>query len=252
MIASAARDGFARRPLLGHNPAMPAASPRSAPRASASLEDEPGQSYRALGYAHLREFIPIEVAKGLLARLKLDLAAQGVGMERLMREQPLLRQPAAELYGYHYPPLATFHWGMTPAIERLVGETILPTYAYFRLYRAGDICRVHSDRPACEHSLSLTLDYADGIVWPLEVAPGRIDKPYARVDDAFGPEERAQALAMAAGDAVLYQGVHHHHGRTQPNPNQWSAHVFLHWVGRDGPYADAAFDGQRPPETITF
>ena len=42
-------------------------------------------------------------------------------------------------------------------------------------------------------------------------------------------------VALASDDA--------RHGRTRPNPNGWSAHLFLHWVDRDGPYADKAFDG---------
>jgi hypothetical protein len=54
------------------------------------------------------------------------------------------------------------------------------------------------------------------------------------------------------GDAVLYQGVHHHHGRTTPNPNRWSAHLFLHWVERDGAFAGDAFDKQPPPMTVDF
>jgi hypothetical protein len=47
---------------------------------------------------------------------------------------------------------------------------------------------------------------------------------------------------MSAGDAVMYRGVNHRHGRLDPNPNSWSAHLFLHWVDPNGPYADHAFD----------
>ena len=208
--------------------------------------------YRQHGYVHLHHFVPRELATGFLARLKIDLSRQGITFDKLDQAGPLLRRPAAELYGYHYPPLATFHWGMTPAIVALVGEPLLPTYAYFRLYRAGDICRVHGDRPACEHSLSLTLAYADDLPWSLEVSPLRIEQPFERADEAFRPEEAATAVSMEPGDAVLYQGVHHHHGRTTPNPNAWSAHLFLHWVGRDGLYGQHAFDGQPPPERVTL
>ena len=216
------------------------------------IELDPAASYATRGYAHLHQFVPTEVGVGFLARLKSDLAARGIGIDRLMTEQPLLKQPAAELYGYHYPPLAMFHWGMTPAIQRLLGADLLPTYAYFRIYRAGDICRVHGDRVACEHSLSLTLAYSDDAVWPLEIAADPTGVPYARADECFGAEEKATAVAMKPGDAVLYRGVSHHHGRTIPNPNAWSAHMFLHWVNRDGPHRDAAFDGNRPPDSIEF
>jgi hypothetical protein len=208
--------------------------------------------YAQDGYAHLEQFMPRAVATGFLARMQSDLARQGIGFGKLLKASPLLKQPATEIYGYHYVPLAMFHWGMTPAIEALVGEPILPTYSYFRLYRKGDICRVHGDRVACEHSLSLTLAYSDDRPWALEVSPVRTEQPYARVDSAFATSERAQAVAMAPGDAVLYQGVHHHHGRTTPNPNAWSAHLFLHWVSSSGRYADEAFDKQVPPERVTI
>ena len=59
-----------------------------------------------------------------------------------------------------------------------------------------------------------------------------------------------EGVAMMPGDAVLYQGVHHHHGRTTPNPNRWTAHVFLHWVSRGGAYAGEAFDKQVPPQRV--
>jgi hypothetical protein len=208
--------------------------------------------YRERGYAHLKGFIPREVCNALLARMKGDLARQGVQLSNLEQQGPLLRARAPELYGHHYPMFASFLWGMTPAAERLTGEALLPTYAYFRLYHQNDICRVHGDRPACEHSLSLTLGYSDDIPWALEVSARRVDQPYARADEQFAVDEAAGSVAMRAGDAVLYQGVHHHHGRTTPNPNRWSAHLFLHWVARDGPYAGQAFDGQMPPAEIEF
>lgn len=204
--------------------------------------------YRTDGYQHLRGLIPAEVARGLLARMRTDFHRQGVDLARLQQQGPLLSSPAIELYGHHYAPFATFHWGLTPVVEQLVGASLLPSYCYFRVYRQGDICRVHGDRPSCQHSLSLTLGYADEIPWPLEVAREPIAEPYQRADAGFRAEEHAASVAMAAGDAVLYQGVHHHHGRTVPNPNRWSAHLFLHWVDRAGPFADNAFDGAAPPQ----
>ena len=214
------------------------------------MSEQAAAAYARNGYAHLERFIPREVATGFLARMKADLARQGIGFDKLLKPGPLLSQPAAEIYGYHYVPLAMFHWGLTPAVEALVGEPVLPTYSYFRRYRRGDICRVHGDRQACEHSLSLTMAYSDDEPWALEVSPVRTDAPYQRTDAAFQLAERAQAVSMVAGDAVLYQGVHHHHGRTTPNPNAWSAHLFLHWVSRNGPYAAEAFDKQVPPERV--
>lgn len=209
-------------------------------------------AYCSTGYAHLEGFVPREVCTAVLTRMKLDLTREGIQLSSLEQQGPLLRSSAPELYGHHYPMFSSFLWGMTPAVEQLTGQALLPTYAYFRLYRQGDICRVHGDRPACEHSMSLTLAYSDEIAWPIEVSARRIEQPYARADEQFAVEEEAGSIAMQAGDAVLYQGVHHHHGRTTPNPNRWSAHLFLHWVSRDGPYANQAFDGQPPPAQVSF
>lgn len=214
--------------------------------------DDVRERYVRDGFARVEKLVPREVATAMLARLQTDLARQGVDPAKIAQHGPLLIRPAVELYGYHYPLFSAFHWGLTPMIADLLSEDLLPTYCYFRLYRSGDRCKVHGDRPACEHSLSLTLGYADELAWPLEVARERTDTPYQRADDNFAPEERASSVDMLVGDGVLYQGVHHHHGRTTPNPNRWSAHIFLHWVGRDGPYADQAFDKQPPPASVDF
>ena len=209
-------------------------------------------SYRQQGYLPLPHLIPREIGLGFLDALQSGLTRQNASFANLLQPNHLLRAPAAEIYGHHYPPLHGFHWGMTAAIQDFVGEQLLPTYAYFRLYRQGDICRVHCDRYACEHSVSLTLAYSDDLPWALEVATRRDDNPRQRSDADFANDEQPEAVSMQAGDAVLYQGVHHHHGRTAPNPNAWSAHLFLHWVTRDGPYKGEAFDKQVPPERVTI
>lgn len=199
-------------------------------------------TYGRDGYALIKRLLPCDVATAFLRQMKADHAQGGAPLERLKRTSPLLKGDAVEIYGYHYPPMLGLLWGLTPTIGALTGRDVLPTYAYFRIYREGDILRVHSDRQACEHSLSLTLDYSDGVPWDLEVGTDRLDGPSAAVDADFGGKPYV-ALTMEPGDAVLYRGVEHRHGRMTPNANDWSAHLFLHWVERDGPYAAFAFDG---------
>ncbi|MBV8686471.1 MAG: hypothetical protein JOZ90_09135 [Alphaproteobacteria bacterium] len=206
--------------------------------------------YSGDGYALVRGLVPQEIAQAFLQSLKRDLGPGAIPLSGAENRINLLARPAFELYGHHYKPMLHFLWGLTPVVSGIVGRALLPTYDYFRLYREGDICRVHFDRPSCEHSLSLTLDYSDGAPWNLEVGRRR-QEPSARVEEDFGDEPHA-SLAMEVGDAVLYQGVHHRHGRTSPNPNGWSAHLFLHWVDRDGPYRDEAFDRQLSPAPVNF
>lgn len=194
------------------------------------------------GYARIEGLIPREVANAFLRVLKNDLDRSGASLSALGRQSPILKREAFELYSHDYPPMQTLLFGLTPTIARIADRDLLPTYCYFRIYREGDICRVHSDRPSCEHSVSLTLDYSDGVPWNLEVGAERLSEPPPPTDDFEGAPFRS--LEMQPGDAVLYKGVHHSHGRITPNPNGWSAHLFLHWVDRDGRFAGHAFDGR--------
>lgn len=207
-------------------------------------------SYHDSGYAHLEGLIPAEVAQAFLQGLKQDMGPGAIPLSRVADHVNLLTRPAFELYGHHYKPMLYFLWGLTPMMSEIVGRALLPTYDYLRIYRAGDICRVHSDRYSCEHSLSLTLGYSDDKPWDLQVEKRRTE-PTAAVAEDFASEDHA-SIPMQIGDAVLYQGVHHRHGRVTPNPNTWSAHLFLHWVDREGPYRDQAFDGQIEPAKADF
>jgi hypothetical protein len=207
-------------------------------------------NYRDDGYALLEGLVPREVAAAFMLGLKQDVGPGPIALSQVTEHPNLLNRPAFEIYGFHYKPMLFFLWGLTPIVGEIVGRALLPTYDYLRIYRGGDVCKVHCDRLSCEHSLSLTLAYSDGRPWPLEI--GRLNQePSARVEDDFGDEDHA-SLPMQVGDAVLYQGVHHRHGRTMANPNGWSAHLFLHWVDRDGPYRDHAFDGKGEPPKVDF
>ena len=207
-------------------------------------------NYQRDGYALVRDMVPRGVARALMARIKADLP-NGPVTPAADELTPILSRRAFEIYGNDYAPMQSFLWALTPAMEAVTGQKLIPTYDYFRLYREGDICRVHRDRAACEHSLSMTLDYSDDVPWPLEVGKLGDGGPQDLFTDDFGSEPSV-ALAMGVGDAVAYRGVDYRHGRTSPNPNGWSAHLFLHWVDPDGPFADQAFDGIGEPKPVNF
>lgn len=206
--------------------------------------------YARDGYAHIKGLLTPEVTRAFLGEIKRAIGDQPIPLSRAPNAINLLSRPAFEIYGHHFTPMLHLLWGLTPMMCELTGRDLLPTYDYFRIYREGDICRVHYDRQSCEHSLSLTIDYSDGVPWALEVGKNET-QPSSKVDEDFG-QEAFTAIPMEVGDAVLYRGVQHRHGRMTPNPNLWSAHLFLHWVDRDGPYRDHAFDGQPKPGPVNF
>lgn len=204
----------------------------------------PEHEYSRRGATLLKSLFPKEIVSAMAHQISLQVSRAG---SQTLTKASLGNKPCHEASCVRWPVLETFLWGLTPRISDLTGKNLLPTYAYFRTYQQGDVCRIHSDRPACEHSLSLTLAYSDDIQWPLAVA----DLPFDPSESAgvtgmdhFGSTP-STAFPMSPGDAVLYRGKDYCHGRPMPNPNRWSAHLFLHWVDRDGPNANLAFD-QRP------
>jgi hypothetical protein len=199
--------------------------------------------YKKDGYATIRGLIPPEVASNLFKQIQMDLTAAGKSFEIFAKQNNISRHESVDISGHFYRPLTTFLWGMTPIMSEITGADLLPSYDYFRIYQKDDICRVHSDRPSCEHSVSLTLVYSDGVPWPLEVGSARVNCEGPYFDD-FG-DEPYSSIEMQPGDAVLYRGIELRHGRTRPNPNGWSAHLFLFWVERGGEFEENAFDAKR-------
>ena len=196
-------------------------------------------SYEEDGYAHLRGLIEPGMAETFLATLAKDLGRSAFPVSGKESNPGVLKRPTLQVHSNHYAAMKFFLWGLTPLLGQIVGRVLLPTYSFFRIYRAGDVCRVHSDRESCEHSLSLTLAYSDGAPWPLEIGLNTLEGRQKRIADDFEGEANV-SLVMEPGDAVLYRGIHRRHGRTAPNPNHWSAHLFLHWVEQGGAYEGAA------------
>ena len=192
------------------------------------------------GYAHIRELVAPEIARAFVARLKEATGGRPIPLSKPQPVPAVLKHPAFDVPSDSFRPMETFLWGLTPIMSQLVGRDLLPSYTYFRIYLKGDICRVHSDRPSSEFGLSMTLEYSDDQIWDLQLGKERIDSLYPLSDD-FGTMDYA-SIEMGVGDAVLYQGSHYAHGRMQPNPNAWSAHLFLFFVDRNGPYSKHAFD----------
>lgn len=114
-----------------------------------------------------------------------------------------------------------------PYLEQIVGEELLPTYAYSRLYKNNNVLEVHKDRPACEISMTVQLGRSHHYAWPIFMGAHRFD--------------------LAEGDGVLYKGCDIEHWRnTCDGPEgYYSGQVFLHFVRKNGPYASEAADASK-------
>lgn len=206
--------------------------------------------YEKDGHVLLRGLIPRDVAGAYMTRLKAATGGRPLPVNQPQQYPGVLARPAFDVSSKVFQPMDFFLWGLTPIMSEIIGREVLPTYNYFRIYRQGDICRIHSDRPASQHGVSLTLAYSDGKVWDLQVGTERTETLYPLSNDFGGAAY--ESIGMEVGDAVLYQASRYPHGRMQPNPNAWSAHLFLFFVDQDGPYRDHAFDGEMVPDKVDF
>ncbi len=134
--------------------------------------------------------------------------------------------PNAKAVLDHEYMFETLQERLWPVAEQVMGEELIPTYAYARLYGNGDELAKHVDRPACEVSLTLQLGRSHHYAWPIFMGGVRFD--------------------LAEGDAVLYPGCEVEHWREPcAGPDGYfSGQVFLHFVRKNGPHASEVGDNQ--------
>ena len=74
-------------------------------------------------------------------------------------------QQAPDTYS-HYADIAmeTLLLKVQPRMEKETGLKLIPTYAYARIYKNGDILHRHKDRFSCEISTTMNLG---GDEWPI-------------------------------------------------------------------------------------
>ena len=118
----------------------------------------------------------------------------------------------------------TLHERLWPVVENAVGEELIPTYAYARLYSNGDVLERHTDRNVCEVSITIQLGRSHHYAWPIYMGGQRFD--------------------LGEGDGVIYPGcdVEHWRDRCDGPDDYYSGQVFLHFVRKNGQYASEAGD----------
>jgi predicted 2-oxoglutarate/Fe(II)-dependent dioxygenase YbiX len=115
----------------------------------------------------------------------------------------------------------------TQEVSSILEENVLPTYAYSRVYWNGSILERHTDRDACEISLTLHLNG---------------DKPWPIYIQTPNGEERL--VTLHTGDAMMYLGKIAEHWRNQYD-GEYYTQVFLHYVRSRGDCSYAYFDKKK-------
>ena len=127
---------------------------------------------------------------------------------------------------YNYVDFLELLCERTPQINNFLGEPVLPTYTYARVYKEGSDLKIHKDRDACE--ISLTLHLAGDAEWPIYIKK---------------PNGEEVALNLKSGDAMMYLGCEAEHWREQFQGQEY-VQVFLHYVRSRGDRNYAFFDNK--------
>lgn len=189
------------------------------------------------GYVHLKDFLDKENCRELTNELK-KLVNKGLTVNDK-------QCPKSEAI-HGAPTFDKLLEDLLPHFENHCGKKLYPTYSYARLYKPGEELKIHSDRPACEISATLTVGLS-GEQWAIFMAD-RGNNNEAESYNSQGENEfknvkakNISKVVMNVGDAVLYRGMDKLHWR-EKFKGEWQAQVFLHYVDANGPHAEWKYD----------
>ena len=132
---------------------------------------------------------------------------------------------------YNYLPFLEILCQKCPEVSIAIGETVLPTYTYARVYKNGATLAGHTDRDECEISLTVNLDGDEE--WPIWIET---------------PDGKEARVSLKPGDAMIYLGCTARHWREEFKGN-WFTQCFLHYVRSRGDKATSVFDGANKTKT---
>lgn len=149
---------------------------------------------------------------------------------------------------YWHPQYRQIHTGIRLKLEKILGCKLYNTYYYDRYYYPGQELEVHTDRDACEISVtvhvSTNLEGKDS-EWAIGIK---------------GADGKAVELVLEPGDAVLYKGCERPHWRTpmpkprrrlrdrllfKKEPEYYYHQIFFHYVLANGERAHCANDAAK-------
>lgn len=124
---------------------------------------------------------------------------------------------------------AVLEW-IRPEVSRLVGFDLAPTYSYTRQYAKGEALTRHTDRDACEISVTASIQIPKG------AGPSVVHlKP---------PNFQETKVEMFEGDGCVYAGTEVEHWRERFRVGGY-IQLFLHFIAKHGRnYPRLMFDGR--------
>ena len=126
----------------------------------------------------------------------------------------------------HYGDVAmeTLLLAVQPIMEKQTKLKLIPTYAYARIYKKGDVLHRHKDRFSCEISTTLNLG---GDPWPIFIEKNP-KKGGLKEGKYVSDYTKGTKVVLQAGDMLVYKGNILEHWR-EAFDGQDCGQVFLHY-----------------------
>ena len=151
---------------------------------------------------------------------------------------------------YWHPQYRKIHSEIRLIIEQAIGRKLYNTYYYDRFYFPGQPLIKHTDRPACEISVTIHISTNIKESWPIWIkTPDTFEDKTMKTLIANGEN---RFVHLEAGDGMVYKGCERPHWR-DPMPGLLESkinkdeslyyhQIFFHYVLQDGIRAHHAWD----------
>lgn len=131
------------------------------------------------------------------------------------------------LYSYFADPLTeVILTEVQGKIEEVVGQKVLPTYSFARIYQPGEQLKAHVDRESCEISTTVSVAYKG------DITPIYMQKLGGSPVGIF----------IEPGDAVVYKGCEIDHWRDVIKEDSLVIQFMLHYIYKEGRYSHFQYD----------
>ena len=151
---------------------------------------------------------------------------------------------------YWHPQYRKIHSEIRLILEQVIGRKLYNTYYYDRFYFPGQELKKHTDRPACEISVTIHVSTNIKESWPIWIkTPDTFEDKTMKTLITSGEN---RSVHLEAGDGMIYKGCERPHWR-DPMPGLLESkinkdeslyyhQIFFHYVLQDGIRAHHAWD----------
>jgi len=161
--------------------------------------------------------------------------------------EPVESQVVGTTSRYNWPYYKKIHSQIREKIEKIIDKKLYETYYYDRFYNPGHELKKHTDRDACEISVTFHISSNVSNPWPIWIKSS--DK-YEDLKTKKNIIERGKnvSLILNPGDGMIYKGCERPHWR-DPLPYEYELtsrgskivvedlyyhQIFFHYVLADG------------------